>query len=87
MACWQTETPALENSDLQRWALWLKERRLEIPAVLALESLKPLHNIVYQMLVFSSPMIEILGVDPLRAVQLWEDPGKLESLLSQLDAM
>lgn len=85
MAFFQTETAALENQDLQRWAGWLKERRLETPAVLALESLKPLHNVVYQMLVFSSPMAEILGINPQRAVQLWEDPAHLEGLLSELE--
>ena len=85
MAFWQTKTAALEDQDLQRWAGWLKDRRLETPAVLALESLKPLHNIIYQMLVFSSPMIEILGVNPHRAVQLWEDPARLEGLLTELE--
>ena len=87
MADWQTETATLEEKDLERWAAWLKERRLETPAGLALESLKPLHNLIYQMLVFSSPMIEVFGVSTQPALKLWEDPTKLEGLMTHLESV
>jgi hypothetical protein len=67
------------------WAQWLKDRRLETPAILALETLKPLHNLVYQFLVFSSPLVETVGFDCSAGVRLWEDPEKIEGLIRELE--
>jgi hypothetical protein len=80
----------LDNPDLPPdfpvWARWLKERRLETPAILALESLKPLHNLVYQLLVFSSPLVETVGFDCRAGVQLWDDPQNIEGLIRHLES-
>ena len=85
MAFPQVDSPQLTDQEMERWARWLKERRLETPAVLALESLKPLHNLIYQLLVFSSPLVETVGFNPQPVVQLWDDPTKLETLIAHLE--
>ena len=71
--------------DSQRMADWLKGRRLETPAMLMLETLKPVQVLIYQFLVFSSPFMDILGLPAAPVVDLWSDAASVERLISKLE--
>ena len=83
MALVPIPTPAAPEID--ELADWLKRRRLETPAMLLLESLKPVQVLIYQFLVFSSPFLDILGVPSAPAVDLWSDADSVERLISKLE--
>ena len=66
---------------------WLGQRRLTVPAVLFLESVKPLHFVGSQMLVFFEPMVHAFtgGRDYTRFAQLMEDSDALEQFLVMIE--
>lgn len=71
--------------NLDDWADWLKRRRLETPAILVLDSLKPVQVLIYQFLVFSSPFMDILGMPAAPALDLWSDQDSVERLIARLE--
>jgi len=66
---------------------WLGQRRLTVPAVLFLESVKPLHFVGSQMLVFLEPMVHAVtsGKDYTRFARLMEDGDALEAFLVMIE--
>ena len=74
-----------ETEHLERWAHWLRERRLQVPALLAIESVRPLRSLVYQGTLFMSPLLEIVGVPGEKLSHMWDDPQLLEFFLTRLE--
>jgi hypothetical protein len=72
---------------LEGMAGWLGRRNLTVPAVLFLESVKPLHFIGSQMLVFFEPMVHAFtgGKNYSRFAQLMEDGDALEQFLVMIE--
>ena len=72
---------------LERMAGWLAGRRLTVPAVLFLESVKPLHFVGSQMLVFFEPMVHAFtaGKEYTRFARLMEDSDALEAFLVMIE--
>ena len=64
---------------LERMARWLAERRLSVPAVLFLESVKPLHFVGSQALIFFEPMV--------KAVSSGKEYGRFASILESREGV
>lgn len=80
-------TPRQEEI-LDRLAAKVVEWRMSVPAVLFLESVKPLNYIGSQMLVFFSPIVNGLFTikDYDDFVALMEERGNVELLLKKIEA-
>lgn len=84
------EKPPLTPEDramLESMAGWLGSRRLTVPAVLFLDSVKPLHFLGSQMLFFFEPMVHAFvgGKNYSRFAELMEDGDTLEQFLSMIE--
>jgi hypothetical protein len=68
---------------LERLARWLVERRLGVPAVLFIESAKPLSFVGSQAMYFFEPMVKafLSGKDYTRVAQLMEDRVNVDEFL------
>ena len=78
---------AEDQALLQGMAGWIGRRGLTGPAVLFLESVKPLHFVGSQMLYFFEPMVHavVSGKNYSRFAQLMEDGDALEQFLSMIE--
>jgi hypothetical protein len=81
---------SLEPEDrafLERCARWLGERRLATPAVLFLESTKPLNFVGSQFLFFFEPMVRAVvdGKGYSRFAGLMEDRDNVEEFLQMIE--
>ena len=65
------------------------ERRMTLPAVLALETMKPLSFLGSQALYFFEPLARVLSSRPeyRLGAQLLEDRDKLETLLQRIESL
>ena len=82
--------PPLSTDDrvlLEGMAGWIGRRGLTVPAVLLLESVKPLHFLGSQMLFFFEPMVHafVRGKNYSRFAQLMEDGDALEQFLVMIE--
>jgi hypothetical protein len=82
--------PPLSAEDrllLEGMASWIGKRGLTVPAVLFLESVKPLHFVGSQMLFFFEPMVHAVvnGKNYSRFAQLMEDGDALEQFLVMIE--
>jgi hypothetical protein len=76
-----------ERKMLEDLAAWVVRRGMTVPAILFLESTKPLSFVGSQVVVFLSPALEIL-FDPVRIatfVSLMEDRKNVELLLREIE--
>jgi len=86
---WEVElTPEEETQLLHKAAKEIRRRKMEAPAILALESHKPLANVLAQsMIVFSGFLIPFLGFqnvnDYSRLLQKRDNVERLIELLEQ----
>jgi hypothetical protein len=76
-----------DRAMLESMAGWLGSRRLTVPAVLFLESVKPLHFVGSQMLFFFEPMVHafVSGKNYSRFAQLMENGDALEEFLVMIE--
>ena len=86
-----SETPALSAEDqalLDRVATRVVELRMEVPAILALESAKPLTVVTSQALIFFEPLIQSLFrfSDYRRFTELVERRDVMEALMQRIEA-
>jgi hypothetical protein len=67
---------------------WLAERRMAVPAVLFLESVKPLNFVGSQLLFFFEPVVKAFvgGEGYTRFARLMEDRGNVEEFLRLIEA-
>ena len=81
------ERIAREREVLGRVAQALIERRLTAPAILFLESVKPLSFLASQALIFLGPMLEaLLDRDDYRTfAEAMEDRANVEWLIQQME--
>jgi hypothetical protein len=82
--------PPLSTDDralLEGMAGWIGRRGLTVPAVLFLESVKPLHFLGSQTLFFFEPMVHafVRGKNYSRFAQLMEDGDALEQFLVMIE--
>ena len=82
--------PPLSAEDqalLQGMAGWIGRRGLTVPAVLFLESVKPLHFVGSQTLFFFEPMVHafVSGKNYSRFAQLMENGDALEEFLVMIE--
>ena len=72
---------------LERMAGWIGRRGMTVPAVLFLESVKPLHFVGSQMLYFFEPMVHAFAGtrDYSRFAQLMENGDALEQFLVMIE--
>jgi len=82
--------PPLNPDDralLEGMAGWIGRRGLTVPAVLFLESVKPLHFVGSQMMFFFEPMVHafVSGKNYSRFAQLMEDGNALEEFLIMIE--
>jgi hypothetical protein len=85
-----SEQPPLAPEDramLEGMAGWIGRRGLTVPAVLFLESVKPLHFVGSQMLFFFEPMVHafVSGKNYSRFAQLMENGDALEEFLVMIE--
>jgi hypothetical protein len=73
---------------MDRLARWLVERRLSVPAVLFIESSKPLNFVGSQFLFFFEPMVKIFvgGEGYTRFASLMEERENVEIFLQCIEA-
>ena len=73
---------------LEKMADWLVERRMSTPAVLFLESVKPLNFLGSQAMFFFEPMVKAFftAKDYTRLATLMEHRDSVETLLSMIEA-
>jgi hypothetical protein len=72
---------------LDRVAAWLVRRRLAVPAVLFLESMKPLSFVGSQALVFLEPVVRAAtGAGTARVAALLENRENVEELLRRIES-
>jgi hypothetical protein len=78
---------AEDRAMLEGMADWIGRRGLTVPAVLFLESVKPLHFVGSQMLFFFEPMVHavVRGKNYSRFAQLMEDGDALEQFLVMIE--
>ena len=83
----EEERIAREREVLGRVAQALIDRRLTAPAILFLESVKPLSFLASQALIFLGPMLEtLLDRDDYRTfAEAMEDRANVEWLIQQLE--
>jgi len=86
-----SEVPPLSPEDealLDRLAVRVVELRMEVPAILTLETSKPVTVIASQALIFFEPMIQALFrfTDYRRFTALIERRDALESLIARIEA-
>jgi len=84
------EKPPMSAEDklmLESMAGWIGKRGMTVPAVLFLESVKPLHFVGSQMLFFFEPMVHafVRGKNYSRFAQLMEDGDALEQFLVMIE--
>lgn len=72
---------------LQRLSRWIAERRMAVPAVLILESVKPLNFIGSQMMFFFEPIVKafIGGQGYTRFARLMERRENVETFLEFIE--
>ena len=85
------EKPPLSAEDralLERMANWVGKRGMTVPAVLFLESVKPLNFVGSQMLFFFEPIVHAVfaGKDYTRFAQLMEDDDTLEQFMTMIES-
>lgn len=80
--------PAEDQALFDRLARWLVERRMETPAVLFLESVRPLSFVGAQAMHFLQPLASVLytGPDYARLARLLEERENLSILLDTIEA-
>ena len=63
------------------------DKGLETPALLLLETVRPLHRVSSQLLLFFAPILALLALDAAGAEfsRLLEHPGSVEFLASELE--
>ena len=88
---WLYEGHKLSEEDLvfmERLARWTVERRMSAPALLFLESVKPLNFIGSQFLFFFEPIVQIFvgGKGYTRFAQLMEKRENVEAFLRCIEA-
>jgi hypothetical protein len=81
---------ALSEDDralFERLARWIVERRMETPAILFLESVRPLSFVGAQAMHFLQPLASVLftGPDYARLARLLEERENLAILLSTIE--
>ena len=81
--------PDDRNALLDRIARQVTRRRLEVPAVLALEIHRPLSYVGSQALVLFTPLLApVLGLENLQKLsKLLEEPGNVERLLDRIEEL
>lgn len=79
---------AEDRAFLEGLARWLAERRLGSPAILFLESVKPLNFVGSQFLFFFEPMVKAFvgGQGYTRFAELMEDRDRVEAFLRMIEA-
>jgi hypothetical protein len=85
------DEPGLGPEDaalLDRMAAWLAERRLATPAILFLESVKPLNFVGSQMMFFFEPVVRavIEGGSYSRFASIMEERENVEEFLRRIEA-
>ncbi len=85
------DEPGLSGEDaalLDRMAAWLAERRLAVPAVLFLESVKPLNFVGSQAMFFFEPVVRavIHGGSYSRFASIMEERDNMEEFLRRIEA-
>ncbi len=76
-----------ERKMLETVAAWVVRRRMAVPAILFLETVKPLSYVGSQVVVFLGPALEII-FDPVRIatfVSLLENRKNIELLLREIE--
>ena len=78
---------AEDRAFLERLARWLARRSLSVPAILFLESVKPLTFVGSQAMFFFEPMVKIFvgGAGYTRFARLMEDRGNVEVFLRAIE--
>jgi hypothetical protein len=89
---WLQEGHSLSDEDtifLERLAGWVVERRMAAPAILFLESVKPLNFVGSQFMFFFEPIVKIFvgGKGYTRFAQLMEDRDNVEMFLLCIEAL
>jgi len=76
-----------DRAFLERLARWLARRSLSVPAILFLESVKPLTFVGSQALFFFEPMVKIFvgGAGYTRFARLMEDRDHVEVFLRAIE--
>ena len=79
--------PPEDQALFDRLARWLVERRLETPALLFLETSRPLSFVGAQAMHFFHPLVSVLysGPDYERLARLLEDRANLSLLLDTIE--
>ena len=79
--------PPEDQALFDRMARWIVERRMETPAVLFLESSRPLSFVGAQAMHFFQPLASVLfaGPDYERLARLMEDRANLSILLATIE--
>ena len=77
-----------EEALLDRMARGVVERRLEVPAIFMLESMKPLSFVGSQLMVFFAPVVGAFYQGPTydRIAKLLERRGTMEILIRKIEA-
>lgn len=76
-----------DQAVFDRLARWIVERRMETPAILFLESSRPLSFVGAQAMHFFQPLVSVLftGPDYERLARLLEDRANLSLLLATIE--
>lgn len=77
-----------DRAFLEDLSVWLAERRMSTPAILFLESVKPLNFIGSQVLYFFEPMVKavIQGKNYTRFARIMESRDNVEIFLELMEA-
>ena len=89
---WLYEGHKLSEEDvvfLERLAKWVVQRRMSAPALLFLESVKPLNFVGSQFMFFFEPIVKIFvgGKGYTRFAQLMENRDNVEAFLQCIEVM